>query len=144
MKFVDIKDLQVHQDDRGDLYEVVHDYDIEEFGQVYVVHDRTKDIVRAFHRHEKLWDYFCIVKGSAKFAFSDSADPDAEVETVTITERQPKLITVPPTIFHGWQSLEDDTVLLSTGSETYNQENPDEERIAWDTYGKDVWEMTKK
>jgi hypothetical protein len=40
--------------------------------------------------------------------------------------------------------LEDDTVLLSTGSETYNQENPDEERIAWDTYGKDVWEMTKK
>ena len=39
---------------------------------------------------------------------------------------------MPPGIYHGWMSLEPDTLLLSTASHVYNRDKPDEERIpAW-------------
>ena len=136
---IKIMDLTLHSDDRGDLFEAIHDYDIEKFGQVYFVQDRTRNTIRAFHKHSELWDYFSIVHGSAKFVF----EKDGKMDTVVLTARSPKLIVVPPGVYHGWMSLEDDTLLVSIASHTYNRENPDEERISPDAFG-NVWEMTKK
>jgi len=132
-------DLKLRSDDRGDLFEAIHNYDIDKFGQVYVVQDRTRNTIRAFHKHHKLIDYFCIIHGSAKFVF----EKDGKIDTVVLTARNPKLIIVPTEVYHGWMSLEDDTTLLSIASELYDRDNPDEERISPDSFGK-VWEMTKK
>ncbi|MBI3961573.1 MAG: dTDP-4-dehydrorhamnose 3,5-epimerase family protein, partial [Deinococcus sp.] len=52
--------------------------------------------------------------------------------------RNPTLIGVPPGVYHGWMALEDDTQLISTASEVYNRERPDEVRIPPDSFG-DVW-----
>ncbi len=61
-----------------------------------------------------------------------------EMMQIIASSRNPKLIVVPPGVYHGWMSLEDDTVLISIASHTYNREKPDEIRIPPDSFG-DVW-----
>ncbi|MEJ5199015.1 MAG: hypothetical protein WHX53_08835, partial [Anaerolineae bacterium] len=34
---------------------------VHRFGQVYLVGDPVRGAIRAFHKHEELWDWFCIV-----------------------------------------------------------------------------------
>lgn len=163
--------LSVHEDDRGGLFEAVHHYELPggrvmptqpgRFGQVYMVHDPVRGTVRAFHKHYKLWDFFTIVHGSAKFAFVDDRDDQVRIletsghgvpmgipepgeeEIIVTSARQPKLIVVPPGVFHGWMSLEDDTLLCSVGSELYDKN--DEVRVSPDSFlaafGDDPWEI---
>src|SRR3972149_5007704 len=61
--------LTVHEDDRGSLYEILHDHDMPEgrpIRQIYLVRSPARGTIRAFHRHAKLWDFFCCVRGRAK------------------------------------------------------------------------------
>lgn len=143
MSLVKIKDLRVNSDDRGNLFEILRkdDKEFTKFGQVYLVEDRTPFTIRAFHRHFKLWDWFCITRGAAKFIFFDDKQ---QHEVVVIDSRQPKLISVPPTIWHGWMSLEPNTQLISIASDPYNSKKPDEERRDPYVLGKEVWTITAK
>ena len=145
---VQVIDLTVRQDDRGYLIEIARRADdpeahgiIHQFGQVYLVGDVTRGAIRAFHKHRELWDWFFISHGSAKFVLKDDR-PDSssygEMMTIVTSERLPRLIAVPPGVYHGWMSLEDDTQMVSTASHVYNRENPDEVRIPPDSFG-DVW-----
>lgn len=140
---VSVVDLETHYDDRGYLFEILREVDpyFTRFGQVYLVADQARGVIRAFHKHKTLWDWFCIVHGSAKFVLQDDRENSptyGEVMTVVVGERRPRLIAVPPGVYHGWMSLEDDTLLVSTGSEVYRRDNPDEVRIPPDSFG-DVW-----
>lgn len=137
--------LESRVDDRGYLIEVFRatDPEFHKFGQVYVVGDAVRGTIRAFHKHEVLWDYFFIGHGSAKFALRDdrSGSPTYEMmNTYVIGEKNPSLIVVPPGVYHGWMALEDDTQLISIASEVYNRENPDEVRVPPDSFGY-VWEV---
>ena len=138
---LEIIPLEVNFDDRGYLFEIIHHYDMPKFGQVYIIGDPVRGIIRAFHKHQELWDYFCIVKGSAKFVFVDDRKESKtykEKETIILSEKSPKVIIIPPGIYHGWMSLEDNTAMISVASEVYNKENPDETRISPDSFG-DIW-----
>lgn len=145
---VEVVSLDVHLDDRGYLFEVLHATDpfVKKFGQVYIVGDMVRGTIRAFHKHQELWDYFHIVHGSAKFAFHDDRKESPTYQktaTVVLSDRAPKLIVVPPGVYHGWMSLEDDTIMVSIGSEVYHRENPDEERVPYDSFGYD-WAIQYK
>jgi len=145
--------LTVHEDGRGYLFEIVHGTDafVPQFGQVYVVGDRIEKIVRAFHKHAELHDWFCIVKGSAKFVLVDDR-PDSpthqKVDMLVGSDRQASVVVVPPGVYHGWMSLEPDTILVSTASHEYNQAQPDEVRVPPDHFneliGADPWEVKGK
>ena len=150
IKDVKVVDLTIHEDDRGYLLEIARHADdpephgiVHQFGQVYLVGDPARGAIRAFHKHNELWDWFCISHGSAKFVLKDDR-PDSptyeEMMTIIASERKPRLIVVPPGVYHGWMSLEDDTQMVSTASHTYNRENPDEVRIPPDSFG-EVWEV---
>lgn len=140
---VEVVPLVVRADDRGYLIEILRATDpyFTRFGQVYLVGDMARGTIRAFHKHAVLWDWFFISHGSAKFVLKDDR-PDSptygEMMTIVAGERNPTLIVVPPGVYHGWMSLEDDTQLISTASEVYNREKPDETRIPPDSFG-DVW-----
>jgi len=134
--------LKVNLDSRGYLFEIIHNYDMPKFGQIYVVGNPTKGTIRTFHKHKILWDYFCIIKGSAKFIFVDDRKDSPsfqQQETVVLSEKSPKLIFVPPGVYHGLMSLEDNTVMVSVATEVYNKEKPDEVRIPPDSFG-NLWE----
>ncbi|MFQ6131798.1 MAG: dTDP-4-dehydrorhamnose 3,5-epimerase family protein [Armatimonadota bacterium] len=140
---VSVVDLVVHMDDRGYLIEILRASDphFTEFGQVYIVGDMAQGTIRAFHKHEELWDWFFISHGSAKFVLQDDRQDSpthGEIMTVTTGERRPALVTVPPGVYHGWMALEDDTQLISTASAVYRRDDPDEVRIPPDSFG-DVW-----
>lgn len=154
---VKVIDLNLHQDERGQLYEVIHGSDefLDKFGQVYVVQDPRRDTIRAYHRHKELWDYFCIVNGSAKFILahgslsqdaneSDEGQLKQKLKVITLTARKPQLLIVPATVWHGWMSLEDNTILLSTANREYNAKSPDEERINPKSFRYDLWPLLEK
>lgn len=176
MEIVAIKDLKVHQDDRGWLFEAIHGHEVTSFGQVYVVVNPARGTVRAFHKHHKLFDYFVLVAGVAKFCFVDDREDKiagginlnykvvraamtttisgpvenrrpgpGRIFEVTVSGERPKLISVPPGIFHGWMSLTDNAVLMSIGSEVYDARNPDEVRVKPDyfdqEFGRDPWHV---
>jgi dTDP-4-dehydrorhamnose 3,5-epimerase len=145
---VKVIDLAVREDDRGYLTEIArHAADPEEhgvihtFGQVYLVGDPARGAIRAFHKHSELWDWFFISHGSAKFVLKDDrpeSPTHGEMMTIIASIRKPRLIVVPPEVYHGWMSLEDDTQMVSIASHTYNRVKPDEVRIPPDSFG-DVW-----
>jgi dTDP-4-dehydrorhamnose 3,5-epimerase len=145
---VKVIDLVAREDDRGYLIEMArHAEDIEQhgvihmFGQVYLVGDPVRGTIRAFHKHNELWDWFFISHGSAKFVLKDDRANSAtreEIMIIVASIRRPRLIVVPPGVYHGWMSLEDDTQMVSIASNTYNRKNPDEVRISPDAFG-DVW-----
>jgi len=157
IKDVALLPLTTHEDDRGYLFEIVHKSDAfvsgagTEIRQVYCVGDRIEKIVRAFHKHDELHDWFCIVKGSAKFVLVDDRKDSPtyqKVDQVVCSDRSPKLLVVPPGVYHGWMSLEPDTILVSTASHEYNREKPDEYRVPPDAFddliGSSPWEIIGK
>jgi dTDP-4-dehydrorhamnose 3,5-epimerase len=148
IKDVKVVDLVPRIDDRGYLIEILRasDEHFTKFGQVYLVGDMTRNTIRAFHVHKVLWDWFFISHGSAKFALVDDRKDSPtykEINTLVVSERKPQLLVVPPGVYHGWMSLEDDTQMVSTASEVYNRENPDEERVPYDSFGYD-WSVKFK
>jgi dTDP-4-dehydrorhamnose 3,5-epimerase len=145
---VKVIDLIVREDDRGYLTEIARKTGepeehslIHMFGQVYLVGDPVRGTVRAFHKHNQLWDWFFISHGSAKFILKDDREKSltrGQMMTIIASHRKPRLIAVPPGVYHGWMSLEDDTQMISLASHTYDREKPDEVRISPDSFG-DVW-----
>lgn len=138
---LEIIPLQTYFDDRGYLFEIIHNYEMPKFGRAYIAADPTRGVIRAFHKHHFSWDNFCIIRGSAKFVFVDDREKSPsykQEELIVISEKSPALIIVPPGIYHGWMSLEDNTVLLTVNSELLDKENPDETRIPPDSFG-EVW-----
>ncbi len=149
--------LTVHEDDRGYLFEMIHKSDPfvsgagAEIRQVYCVGDRIEKIIRAFHKHDHLHDWFCIVKGAAKFVLVDDRKDSAsfqKYDQVVLSDRSPKVLVVPPGVYHGWMSLEPDTIMISTASHEYNREKPDEYRVPPNHFntllGGDPWEIKGK
>ncbi len=139
---VEVVPLIARVDDRGYLIEILRATDpyFTKFGQVYLVGDVARGTIRAWHKHNVLWDWFFISHGSAKFALYDDREDSptrGELMTVVTGERNPALIVVPPGVYHGWMALEDDTQLVSTASEVYNRERPDEVRVPPDSFGYD-------
>jgi dTDP-4-dehydrorhamnose 3,5-epimerase len=148
IKDVRLEPLIARVDDRGYLIEILRATDpfFSKFGQVYLVGDVARGTVRAWHKHRVLWDFFFISHGSAKFALRDDRPESPtfeEVNAFVISERNPSLLVVPPGVFHGWMSLEDDTQLISTASEVYDRQNPDEVRVPPDSFGFD-WSVQFK
>lgn len=145
---VKVIDLTTNEDDRGYLIEIARPNGdpkphgvVHRFGQVYLVGDRVRGTVRGYHKHAELWDWFFISHGSAKFVLKDDrpgSRTHGNMLEVIASARKPRLIVVPPGVYHGWMSLEDDTQMVSTASHAYNHEKPDEVRIPADSFG-DVW-----
>ena len=135
--------LVAHTDDRGYLIEILRAVDphFTKFGQIYIVGNFARGVIRAFHKHASLWDWFFISHGAAKFVLVDDRKESSTFQHMNVfvtSGRNPSLIAIPPGVYHGWMSLEDDTQMISIASEVYKREKPDEFRIPPDSFG-DVW-----
>jgi len=141
---IDVKlvELVTRVDDRGYLVKMLRadDPHFTKFGEVYIVGDFAKGTIRAWHKHNVLWDYFHISHGAAKFALRDDrpGSPTYEdINSFVLSARNPATLVVPPGVYHGWMALEDDTQLVSVGSELYDPNNLDEVRVPYTSFGYD-------
>ena len=136
-----IKQLTVHHDERGFLFETLRcdNPDFSQFGQVYFVGDARRGVVRAWHRHFKMDEWFCCVRGKAKFV---SYNPDSgEYSEYLLSADSPSLLFVLRRIFHGHKALADNTLIVAICTEAYDENDLDEERVPLDYFDYD-WEAS--
>jgi dTDP-4-dehydrorhamnose 3,5-epimerase len=132
-----IKKLITHPDDRGYVREVLRDDDnlLERFGQTTVT--RTyPGVIKAFHWHKRQDDVWYVAQGMARVVMHDlrkDSPTHGETQVVFAGEDNPVLIMIPRGVAHGYQVLGDTPVLLFYHvTQSYNPDDPDEERISFD------------
>lgn len=136
-----IRELTVHPDERGRLFEVLRrdDQEFIRFGQVYVT-TALPGIVKAWHCHRHQTDFFCLIQGHARFALYDSrteSPTHRQILEVFCDARRPKLIVIPALVHHGFKNIGDtEVVCLNCPTEPYNHAAPDEIRL--DPYDNDI------
>ena len=143
---VKIKELTLHQDisdtpdelmtKPGFLLEVLRTDDglLEKFGQsIFTV--AYPGAIKAFHWHKNQADLWFVASGKAKIVLYDQRPDSAtrgQTQVIYAGTNDYKLIVIPAGVAHGYKVIGDQPVMLFYHTtETYNRENPDEERIAY-------------
>lgn len=130
-----VKDLNLLPDERGYLMEILRSDDplFQRFGQAYVT-AAYPGVVKAWHFHTRQTDHFCVVKGMAKVVLYDPREDSptrGEVNEFVIGEQKPRLVVIPPLVYHGYKNIGPETVLLlNMPTEVYDYAEPDEHRVA--------------
>lgn len=124
--FGEVEDLCWLEDGRGRLMEILRGRPDFEFGQAYVTTCRP-GVVKAWHHHARQMDRMVCLSGSLQIGlFSESQD---RVATVYSTDRNPRLVTINPGIWHGFSSVGGtEAIVLNIPDRAYNREFPDEQR----------------
>lgn len=128
-----IKPLKRLLDERGYLMEILRNDDdlFDKFGQAYIS-ACFPGIIKAWHCHERQFDFFCCVHGNLKVGLYDDRPGSptcGETNTVVIGQFNPSLVRIPPLVWHGFMAVGPETaVVLNLPTEPYNPAQPDELR----------------
>ena len=148
---VRVKTLVKHSDARGFFIEQLKRGDLDdrgrpfsppgEFAQMsrslaYARGGNPPELIKAFHWHERQWDYWDIVAGNARVVLVDlreGSPTEGVIQALMLGENCPRMVAIPPLVAHGYQAVDlRDVVLTYYVTEPYDPANPDEGRIAWD------------
>lgn len=130
---IKIKNLTRHIDERGYLQEILRDDDeiFSKFGQVYLT-VCNPGVVKGWHCHQKQTDNLCCLKGTAKVGLYDGREASPtyrETQTVLLSELEPKLLQIPPGVWHGFTpTISEPIYIINIPTEHYNYDQPDELR----------------
>ncbi len=131
---VKIKQLKVHCDERGNLFEVLRaDEELyREFGQVYIT-TAYPGVVKAWHMHQHQTDHMCVVKGRAKFVLYDGRGDSptyGEINEFFPGDLNRVLIQIPAGVYHGFKNIGvEECYVMNVPTRPYNHAEPDEFRI---------------
>ena len=135
---VKVKELTVHEDDRGALMEMLRstDPEFQKFGQVYITMVKP-GVAKAWHFHRLQTDHFVCVGGTAKIVLHDSREGSPTKgetnEFVVGWKAGQKLIVIPTDVYHGFTAVGDEPALIvNIPTEVYNNADPDEYRLPYD------------
>ena len=134
---VQVKKLVRHVDDRGYFMEILRDDDklLEKFGQASLSLTYP-GIIKAFHYHKKQDDLWFFPKGNAQVVLYDMREDSptkGQTDVFYMGENNPILLVIPKGVAHGYRVLGNEPAIITYfTSESYDRENPDEYRIAWD------------
>lgn len=95
-------------------------------------------IIRAWHRHLKgQIDHFVAPQRAVKVGIYDDREDSptqGELDTFVIGEHNPQMIRIPGKCWHGFKVVGDEpAVLINYPTELYDYDDPDEERLPYDT-----------
>jgi dTDP-4-dehydrorhamnose 3,5-epimerase-like enzyme len=129
-----------HLDDRGFLYQIYgnHKDKFPPVKRIYIVGNFSKGTIRGFHKHMDEWKCYFASTGSAKFVV---ADENKNISTYILSPKNPTILIVPPGYFHGWVSLEENTILIGISNKSLGETVKDDIRIDPLAFGKEVWEV---
>lgn len=132
---IEKKDFQYNEDDRSqrllNIFELLD-------GQINVSHVNSTNHVVAWHKHKLQTDYWVCIKGSFKVGL---ATKEEGAEFVYLSDKQPKVLKIPPGVYHGYKSLEPGSILLYYLTHKYNPQ--DEFRAKVGDFG-EIWEAEDK
>jgi dTDP-4-dehydrorhamnose 3,5-epimerase len=128
--------IPYNEDDRAQRYlDVFKDLGTGQINVSYV--NSTKHVV-AWHKHNIQTDYWVCIKGSFKIGLA-TEDEGAQFEY--LSDRNPRVLKIPPGIYHGYKALEPGSILMYYLTEKYNPE--DELRAVPGEFG-EVWDAENK
>ena len=137
---VETRSLQVDADERGHLVEVFReDWDIYDPDPAMSYYSMTyPGVVRAWHRHTRgQIDHFVCPNGRIKIGVYDDREDSAtqgELNTFVIGEHRQQAVRIPGACWHGFKAIGDGPAfLVNFPTNLYDYENPDEERLPYDT-----------
>lgn len=135
---VSIKKLVMHNDERGRVMELLRNDDsiFSKFGQVYMT-TNYPGVIKAWHCHSKQTDYVTCVNGMIKLVLFDmrkGSATEGELMEMFIGDHNKSLVVIPPGVYHGWKNVaENESIVISVISEPYNNKEPDEQRLPYNT-----------
>jgi dTDP-4-dehydrorhamnose 3,5-epimerase-like enzyme len=130
--------VDFHEDDRAQrLFDVFGLLP----GQINISHVNSTDHVVAWHRHKIQTDYWFCVKGSFKVGLAVPAGDDYEVKWEYISDKSPKVLTIPPGVYHGYKALQPGSTILYYLTEKYDP--ADEWKVRVGYFG-ETWETENK
>jgi dTDP-4-dehydrorhamnose 3,5-epimerase len=140
IKDVELRDLQVNADERGHLVETFReDWDMcDPKPEMSYYSLSYPGVVRAWHRHVRgQVDHFVCPKGRIKVGIYDERNDsptEGELDTFVIGEHNQQAIRIPGDCWHGFKVVgNEQAMLLNFPTQLYDYEDPDEERIPYDT-----------
>ena len=130
------KDIHFNEDDRAQrLLNVFNDLSS---GQINISYVNSTNHIVAWHKHNIQTDYWCCIKGSFKVGLATHED-GAEFEY--LSDKNPRILKIPPGIYHGYKALEPGSILMYYLTEKYNPE--DEIRAAPREFN-EIWQIENK
>jgi dTDP-4-dehydrorhamnose 3,5-epimerase len=92
---------------------------------------------RAWGLHQRSTDRLFVVSGLVKFAVFDGRLDSPTygcVNEVTLSEKNPGLLIIPPNLYHGWKNIgTNEAIIINMPTAMYNYEAPDALDLPWDS-----------
>jgi len=130
------KNIPFNEDDRAQRYlDVFTELGPGQINISYV--NSTKHVV-AWHKHNIQTDYWVCIKGAFKIGLA-TENEGANFEY--LSDRNPRVLKIPPGIYHGYKALEPDSILMYYLTEKYDPQ--DEFRAKVGSFG-DIWKTENK
>ena len=124
-------------DDRGSV-RYVNDFNFEGVKRFYQVENHRRGFIRAWHGHHKEGKYVYVAKGSALVgAVQINIVPDAQPQKFILSDKQPKILWVPPGYANGFMTLEKNTAVIFFTTSTIEETKNDDIRYPYDTWN--IW-----
>jgi dTDP-4-dehydrorhamnose 3,5-epimerase len=105
------------------------------FAQAYVT-STYPGVIKAWYRHHRQIDQIASITGLVKLVLFDArADSPScdRVQEIYLGDLAPRLIQIPPGVWHGFQAVgPDEAFLLHLNSVAHDSAAPDEDRLAPD------------
>ena len=107
-------------------------------GQINVSYVNSSKHVVAWHKHNIQTDYWCCIKGSFKIGLATHKE-GAKFEY--LSDKNPRVLKIPPGIYHGYKAIEPGSILMYYLTEKYNPK--DEFRAKIGEFN-EIWEAENK
>ena len=118
-------------DDRGTL-KFVNDFDFSGVKRFYQVENHERGFIRAWHGHKKEGKYVYVVKGTA---WVGVVDMETKLEEkFVLSAKTPKILWIPQGKYNGFQTLEEDTVILFLSTVTMEEAQGDDFRLPYEDF----------
>lgn len=127
--------VHFNEDDRAQR--ILDAFPLIENGQVNISYVNSVDHIVAWHKHNIQTDHWICIKGSFKIGLSDGEETNFEY----LSDKNPRVLTIPPGIYHGYKALEPGSILLYYLTEKYNVN--DEIRAEVGSFG-ESWETKSR
>ena len=130
--------IQFHEDDRAQRL-FMNFPNVK--GQINISYVNSKDHVVAWHKHKKQTDYWVCIKGSFKVGLCREIDGKAIVEWEYLSDKNYKILEIPPGVWHGYKALQPDSIMLYSLDKEYSPN--DEWKAKPGSFG-EIWSTENK
>jgi dTDP-4-dehydrorhamnose 3,5-epimerase len=101
--------------------------------------------INAFHIHPKVPqdELWVVLQGSLTVWLVDcrkDSESSGVRQRVQLSGEEPALLSIPAGVAHGYRAGKDGALLLYAMNQQFDARDPNEGRLPWDHFGREIWE----